>query len=72
MLFIDYPLGSVASLLSGVLPIELWDSLSAPMHPGIACMASWASNWLGAFWASLFGFQSSVTLVKLLVIDHFL
>ena len=42
--------GSEASLLSRVFPIELWDSLSAYVHPGIACLASWASDWLGAFW----------------------
>ena len=53
-------------------PIELWDSLSAHAHPGIACLASWASDWLDAFWASLSGLQSSMTLVKLLVIGHFL
>ena len=56
----------------GYLPTELWDSLSTYVHPGIACLASWASAWLGAFWASLSGFQLSVTLVKLLVIGHFL
>ena len=65
-------LGSVASLLSRVFPIELWDSLSAYVHPGIACLSSQASDWLGALWASLSGFQSSMTLVKLLVIGHFL
>ena len=53
-------------------PIELWASLSAYVHPGIACLASQASDWLGALWASLSGFQSSVTLVRLLVIGHFL
>ena len=53
-------------------PIELWDSLSAYAHPGIACLASRASDWLGAFWASLSGLQSSMTLVKLLVIGDFL
>ena len=56
----------------GYSPIELWDSLSGYMHPGIACLASQASNWLGALWTSLSGFQSSMTLVKLLVIGHFL
>ena len=56
----------------GYSPIELWDSLSAYAHPGIACLASWASDWLGALWASLSGFQSSMTLVKLLLIGHFL
>ena len=54
----------------GYSPIELWDSLSAYVHHGIACLASQASDWPGAFWASLSGFQSSVTLVKLLMIGH--
>ena len=53
-------------------PIELWDSLSAYAHSGIVCLASQSSDWLGALWARLSGFQSSVTLVKLLVIGHFL
>ena len=56
----------------GYSPIELWDSLSAYVHPGIACLASQASDWLGAFWASLSGLWSSMTLVRLLVIGHFL
>ena len=54
----------------GYSPIELWDSLSVYAHPGIACLVFQASDWLGAFWASLFGFHSSVTLVKLVVIGH--
>ena len=66
----------MASLLSRVFPpfspIELWDSFSAYVHPGIACLASQASDWLDALWAILSDFQSSVTLVKLLVIGHFL
>ena len=73
MLFIGWlitPWGLWLSLLSKVFPIELWDSLSACAHPGIACLASWASDWLGAFWASLSGLQSSVTLVKLFVSGH--
>ena len=65
-------LGSVASFYLGYSSIELWDSLSAYVHPGIACLASLASDWLGAFWASLSGLKSSMTLVKLLVIGHFL
>ena len=60
------------SLYLGYFLIELWDSLSVYAHSGIACLASQASDWLGALWASLSGFQSSVTLVKLLVIGHFL
>ena len=61
-------LGSVAPLLSRVFPIELWDSLSTYVHPGIACLASWGSDWLGTLWASLSGIQSSVTFVRLNVI----
>ena len=34
-------------------PIESWDSLSGYVHPGIACLAFWASDWPGAFWVSL-------------------
>ena len=51
----------------GYSPIESWDSLSGYVHPGIACLAFWASVWLGAFWASLshypslLGVYSSVT-----------
>ena len=58
----------------GYSPIELWDSLSSYAHPRIACLASQASDWLGAFWASLSGLQPSMALVKLLMIglscDH--
>ena len=32
--------------------IEPWDSMSGCVHPGIVCLASWASDWAGAFWAS--------------------
>ena len=61
--------GSVASLLSRVFPpIELWDSLSTYVNPGIACLASQSSDWLGALWVSLSGIQSSVTFVRLNVI----
>ena len=42
----------------GYSPIELWDSLSGYVHPGIACLAFWASDWLDAFWASLSGYSS--------------
>ena len=52
--FILTPLGSVASLLSRVFPIELWDSMSAYVHPGIACLASQASDWLERQSAALF------------------
>ena len=42
----------------GYSPIELWDSLSGYVDPGIACLAFQASDWLGAFWASLSGYSS--------------
>ena len=42
----------------GYSPIELWDSLSGYVHPGIACLVFWASDCLGAFWASLSGYSS--------------
>ena len=32
-----------------------WDSLSRPMHSGIACLASQALDWAVAFWNGLFG-----------------
>ena len=68
-LLLELPLGSVASLfILGVPPIELWDSLSTYMHPGIACLASQSSDWLGALWASLSGIQPSMTFVRLDVI----
>ena len=54
----------------GYSPIELWDSLSGYVHPGIAYLVSQASDWLGAFWASLSGLHSSMTLVKLFMIGH--
>ena len=53
-----YPWGSVAPFYIGYSPTELWDSLSGYAHPGIACLAFWASDWLGAFWASLSGYSS--------------
>ena len=42
----------------GYSPIELWDGLSGYVHPGIACLAFWTSDWLGAFWASLSDYSS--------------
>ena len=60
------------SFYLGYSPIEPWDSLSAYAHPGIACLVSQASDWLGAFWASLSGLQSCMTLVRLFMIGHFL
>ena len=40
----------------------------AYLNPGIACLASCSSDWLGALWASLSGVQSSVTFLRLNVI----
>ena len=54
----------------GCSPIELWDSLSTYVNPGIACLASKSYDWLGALWASLSGVQSSVTFLRLNVIGH--
>ena len=33
--------------------VELWDSLSSLVKSGIACLASWSSDWLDVLWASL-------------------
>ena len=61
----------------GCFLIEPWHSLSEYLHPAIACLASWTSDWAGAFWGSLSGFvisylllgvHPSVTLVKLIMI----
>ena len=41
--------GSVAPFYLGCFLIEPWDSLSGYVHSGIACLASWASDWAGAF-----------------------
>ena len=40
-------------LYLGLPPIELWNSLSSLVNPGIACLASLSSDWLDALWASL-------------------
>ena len=70
ILFLDIMFPSVVAVvlsLPGVLycpfylrysPIELWDSLSGYVHLGIDCLAFWASDWLGEFWASLSGYSS--------------
>ena len=50
------------SFYLGYSPIELWDSLSGYVHPGIACLAFWASDWLVI--------HPSMTLVKLIMIGH--
>ena len=46
------------SIYFGYSPIELWDSLSGYVYTRIACLAFWASDWLGAFWSSLSGYSS--------------
>ena len=66
----SYPWGLWLPFYLGCSPIELWDSLSTYVHLGIACLASWTSDWLGALWASLSGIQSSMTFVRLNVIAH--
>ena len=48
-------LGLCSPLYSGCFLIEPWDRLSDNVHPGIACLACWVSNWAGAFWVSLSG-----------------
>ena len=72
--------GSAAPLFySGCFLVEPWDSLSGYVHPGIACLAFQASDWVGAFWGSLSGFliihlllgvHLSMMLVKLTVIGY--
>ena len=52
--------GSVAPFYLGYSPIEFWDSLSGYVHPGIACLAFQAFDWLGAFWASLSDYPLSL------------
>ena len=42
----------------GYSPIELWESLSGYVHPGIACLAFQVTDWLGTFWASLSDYSS--------------
>ena len=37
-------------LLFRVFSLAPWDSLSDYVHPGIACLVFWASNWAGALW----------------------
>ena len=64
----NYPWGLWLPFYLGCAPIELWDSLSTYMHPGIACLASQSSDWLGALWASLSGIQASMPFVRFNVI----
>ena len=47
--------GSAVPFYPGCFCTEPWDSLSDYVHPGIACLACWASNWAAAFWGSLPG-----------------
>ena len=60
----------------GYSPIGSWDSLSDYVHPVITCLAFWASDWPGTFWASLsdypplIGVYLSMTFVKLIMIGH--
>ena len=64
------PLGSEASLISRVSPLNSGIACLAYLNPGIACLASQSSDWLDALWASLSGVQSSMTFVRLNVIGH--
>ena len=57
-------------LYLGCPPLNSGIACLAYLNPGIACLASQSSDWLDAFWASLSGVKSSVTLVKLNVIGH--
>ena len=54
--------------MKGVAPLNSGIACLAHLNPGIACLASQSSYWLGALWASLSGFQSSMTFVRLNVI----
>ena len=76
-LLLSLPLwGSAVPFYPECFPIEPWESLSGYVHPGITCLAFWASDWLGALWTSLsdyrllLGVHPSVTFVKLFVIGH--
>ena len=44
---------------SGCFLVEPWDNLSDYLYPRIACLAFWASDWVGTFWGSLSGFLIS-------------
>ena len=48
-------MGIYSPFYLGCFLIEPWDSLSGHVHPGIACLASQASDWEGAFWGRLSG-----------------
>ena len=45
-----YQLGLCSSFYLRCFIFTPWDSLSDYVHPGIACLAFWASNWAHAFW----------------------
>ena len=50
---------SAAPFYPGYFLVGPWDSLSDYVHPGIACLAFQASDWVGAFWGSSSGFLIS-------------
>ena len=71
------PLRFCSLFYLGCSPIDFWNSLSGYVHPGIACLAFWVSDWPGAFWASLSdypplsGVYPNMTFfVKLVMIGH--
>ena len=45
--------------IQGVFSLNPGIACSDYVHPGIACLVFWASNWVGAFWGSLSGFVIS-------------
>ena len=47
---LDSPTGFHYPFYPGCSLFAPWDSLSDYVHPGIACLAFWASEWAGAFW----------------------
>ena len=59
LLLLPSQLGFCSPFYPGCFLVEPWDSLSDYVHPGIACLAFWASDWAGAFWGSLSGFMIS-------------
>ena len=65
-----YPWGLWIPFYLGCPPLNSGIACLAYLNPGIAWIASQSSDWLGALWASLSGVQSSVTFVRLNVIDH--
>ena len=54
----------------GYSPIELWDSLSGYVHPGIAFWLSWPLiGWVHS-WLACLVIYPGMTLVKLIMIGH--